>query len=128
AYRSRRRTSMSCGVWRRLVENWKRTVCATRGTEIKLPLVRIKPPSRLGLWRTRTSVRGISEQWHIARPVPPPDGGSEIHKRCIHTNCRSLSACDGEVGLFLIVEKAIMNGSANKALFWGGNIAKGGGT
>jgi hypothetical protein len=38
---------MSCGVWRRLLENWKRTGCATRGTEIKLPLVTIKPSSRL---------------------------------------------------------------------------------
>ena len=38
---------MSSGVWRRLLENWKRTVCATRATEIKLPLVTIKPPSRL---------------------------------------------------------------------------------
>jgi hypothetical protein len=38
---------MSSGVWRRLLENWKRTVCATRATEIKLPPVTIKPPSRL---------------------------------------------------------------------------------
>ena len=35
---------MSSEVWRRLLENWKRTVCATRGTEIKLPRVTIKAP------------------------------------------------------------------------------------
>ena len=35
---------MSSAVWRRLLENWKRTVCATRGTEIKLPRVTIKVP------------------------------------------------------------------------------------
>jgi hypothetical protein len=39
---------MSSGVYRGLLENWERTVCATRATEIKLPLVTLKgrPPLR----------------------------------------------------------------------------------
>jgi hypothetical protein len=39
-------------------------------------------------------------------------------------NCGSLSACDGEVRSFLIVQKATMNGSANKRLFWWAIIAQ----
>ena len=50
---------MSCGVWRRLLENWKRTVCATKGTEIKLPPVTIKPRRKVDSFAPALSALGL---------------------------------------------------------------------
>jgi hypothetical protein len=42
----------------------------------------------------------------------------------LHSDCRLLSACDGEDRLFLMLKQAMMNGSTTKSLFWGAIIAQ----
>ena len=70
---------MSCGVWRRLLENWKRTVCATRGTEIKLPLVTIGSPS------------GLRNKLSHSLPLSRPSACPSMSHRLIRLHPRSLT-------------------------------------